>query len=63
MEFHGGYQAYSESGIDLTLLREQLKRTVTERWENNARVAAAQEELRGSAKRTAHPAGTDRRPG
>jgi hypothetical protein len=31
IEFYGGYQVYSESGIDLTLLRENLKHTPTER--------------------------------
>jgi len=30
VEFCGGYKVYSESGIDLTLLRERLKMTVTE---------------------------------
>jgi hypothetical protein len=35
IEFYGGYQVYSESGIDLTLLRESLKRTPTERIEEN----------------------------
>ena len=37
IEFYGGYQVYSESGIDLTLLRENLKRTVEQRLENNSR--------------------------
>lgn len=32
MEFYGGYPVYSESGIDLTLLRENLRRTVEQRW-------------------------------
>ncbi len=35
IRFHGGYQVYSESGVDLTMLRENLKRTVSERWEKN----------------------------
>src|SRR5262245_50757365 len=35
IEFYGGYQVYSDTGIDLTLLRENLKRTVTERIEKN----------------------------
>ncbi len=30
------YEIYSKSGVDLTLLRERLKLTVTERWERNA---------------------------
>ena len=37
IEFYGNYQVYSESGIDLTLLRENLKLTVTQRWERNQR--------------------------
>jgi hypothetical protein len=37
MEFYGGYEVYLESGVDLTLLRERLKMTVTERWQANAR--------------------------
>jgi hypothetical protein len=35
IEFYGGYQVYSESGVDLTLLRESLKHTATERLEEN----------------------------
>jgi len=35
IEFYGGYQVYSDSGVDLTLLRESLKRTPTERIEEN----------------------------
>src|SRR5689334_693689 len=46
IEFYGGYQVYSESGIDLTLLRENLKRTVTERMDNNRRAAAFVERIR-----------------
>ena len=37
IEFYGGYQVYSESGVDLTLLRESIKRTPTERIEENCR--------------------------
>jgi predicted nucleotidyltransferase len=37
IQFYGGYQVYSESGVDLTLLRENLKKTVTERLEKNRR--------------------------
>jgi hypothetical protein len=36
MEFYGGYPVYSESGIDVTLLRKRLKMTITERWQANA---------------------------
>jgi hypothetical protein len=35
IQFYGGYQVYSESGIDLTLLRENLKKTVTQRLARN----------------------------
>ena len=48
IEFYGGYQVYSESGIDLTLLRENLKRTPTERLRNNQRMLPMIEELRQS---------------
>ncbi len=37
IEFYGGYQVYSESGVDLTLLRENLKRPVEARLEANRR--------------------------
>src|SRR5262249_16330593 len=37
IEFYGGYQVYSDSGVDLTLLRENLKRTGEQRLENNSR--------------------------
>ena len=35
IEFYGGYQVYSESGVDLTLLRENLRRSLETRWENS----------------------------
>jgi hypothetical protein len=35
IQFYGGYQVYSESGVDLTLLRENLKKTVTQRLARN----------------------------
>jgi hypothetical protein len=37
IEFYGGYQVYSESGVDLTLLRRNLEKTVEERLDNNRR--------------------------
>jgi hypothetical protein len=37
LEFYGGYQVYSDTGIDLTLLRQNLMRTVEQRLENNRR--------------------------
>jgi hypothetical protein len=62
MEFYGNYQVYSESGIDLTLLRGRLKHTVTERWEDNARALKLVEELRAShVRRAADSASTGRR--
>lgn len=49
IEFYGGYQVYSESGVDLTLLRENLKRTIDERLAQNAQglrtMAALQESV------------------
>jgi hypothetical protein len=45
IEFYGGYQVYSDTGVDLTLLRENLKRTVTERLERNAQAARFFHEL------------------
>jgi hypothetical protein len=39
IEFYGGYQVYSESGVDLTLLRGNLRRSLEERWEKNRRAA------------------------
>jgi predicted nucleotidyltransferase len=48
IEFYGGYQVYSETGIDLTLLRENLKRTLEERLEDNRRAAAFAEALQES---------------
>jgi predicted nucleotidyltransferase len=40
MEWYGGYQVYSESGVDLTLLRANLQRSLEERWEDACRGAA-----------------------
>jgi hypothetical protein len=37
IEFYGGYQVYSESGVDLTLLRRNLEKSVEERLDNNRR--------------------------
>jgi hypothetical protein len=34
IEFYGGYEVYSESGIDLTLLRENLRKSLEERWQD-----------------------------
>ena len=37
LKFFGGYAVYSESGVDLTLLRENLRHSVGERWANHVR--------------------------
>ncbi len=37
IEFYGGYEVYSESGVDLTVLRSNLHRPIEERWEKNGR--------------------------
>ena len=42
IEFYGVKEVYSESGIDLTLLRENLERTLEERWERVAAVSTRQ---------------------
>ena len=39
IEFYGGYEVYSESGVDLTLLRGNLRRSIEERWAKNRRAA------------------------
>ena len=53
IEFYGGYQVYSESGIDLTLLREALKHSTTDRIEQNCRALPLLMELdRESRKRS-----------
>jgi hypothetical protein len=40
IEFYGGYPVYSESGVDLTLLRQNLRRTAEQRWADASRGAA-----------------------
>jgi hypothetical protein len=40
IEFYGGYQVYSDSGVDLTLLRQNITRTIEQRLENNKRAQA-----------------------
>ena len=51
IEFYGGYQVYDENGIDLTLLRENLKRTVVERLAGNARGARLANALEEAGRR------------
>lgn len=40
IEFYGGFQVYSDSGVDLTLLRANLRRSLEERLDNNRRALA-----------------------
>src|SRR5258708_7963432 len=49
IEFYGGYQVYSDSGVDLTLLRENLKKTPTQRWLENMAEIPFIESLRAAA--------------
>ena len=37
IKFYGGYQVYSDSGVDLTLLRRNLDRSIEQRFKNNSR--------------------------
>lgn len=46
IEFYGGYEVYSESGIDLTLLRENLRKSLEERWQDACRGAIIFEAFR-----------------
>jgi len=55
IEFYGGYQVYSESGVDLTQLRENLKHSVTERWLANSHNAKALEGYRPAWKSAVRP--------
>ncbi len=60
IEFYGGYQVYSESGVDLTLLRENLRRSLEDRWEYNRRAAAFADALAESGRaRRGSPARPD----
>jgi hypothetical protein len=51
IEFYGVKDVYSESGIDLTLLRANLARTLEERLEDNRRSALFCEALRQSGRK------------
>lgn len=55
IEFYGGYQVYSESGVDLTLLRENLKRTIEERLASNARALRFVEAFQESSSKKGMP--------
>lgn len=50
IEFYGGYQVYSESGVDLTLLRENLKLTPTERLRRHLQALKSVESLAESSR-------------
>ena len=60
IEFYGGYQVYSESGVDLTLLRRNLERTPEERWENDRQLLEFCRAMReGVAARQGQPVAAD----
>jgi hypothetical protein len=46
MDFYGQQTVYSESGVDLTLLRENLRHTIEERWRGNCRLLPLLDALR-----------------
>jgi hypothetical protein len=48
VNFYGNYPVYSESGVDLTLLQRNLRRSVEERWQANASVLPFLDALRAS---------------
>jgi hypothetical protein len=54
IEFYGGYQVYSESGIDLTLLHRNLQQTVEDRWESTRRAAVFADALEQSGRMARH---------
>jgi hypothetical protein len=64
IQFYGGYQVYSESGIDLTLLRQSLELTVSERWRSNSRSAESLRAWRevGQPRRITQPGSTWKTP-
>jgi hypothetical protein len=50
MNFYGNYQVYSDTGVDLTLLRENLNRTPEERLAHNAKIVKFVDALRESGR-------------
>ena len=62
MEFYGIDPVYSESGVDLTLLKKNLKLTVTQRWEKNFQALKTVKVMReaGRARRNRDAAQTER---
>ena len=62
MDFYGVERVYSESGVDLTLLRKNLKLTATQRWEKNFQALKIVETMReaGRARRNRNAAQAER---
>ena len=62
MEFYGVDRVYSESGVDLTLLRKNLALTVTQRWEKNFQALKTVKAMReaGRARRNGDAAQAER---
>jgi predicted nucleotidyltransferase len=54
IEFYGGYQVYSENGVDLTLLRSNLRQSAEQRWRDACRGAVIFEAFHRSAKGEPH---------
>ena len=54
IEFYGGYEVYSESGVDLTQLRRNLQLSLEERLRNNSRMLPLMDALRKSGQRERH---------
>jgi hypothetical protein len=46
IDFYGGYEVLSESGVDLTLLHGNLRRSLEARWETGRRALASSVALR-----------------
>jgi hypothetical protein len=59
IEFFDGYQVYSESGIDLTLWRENLRRTVEERVTDHGRGARLAHAMADAGRRLRGAVGGD----
>ena len=55
IEFYGGYEVYSESGVDLTLLRENLKLSPTQRLQKNLYIQPWLNELDNASMRLQSP--------
>jgi hypothetical protein len=55
IEFYGVKDVYSESGVDLTLLRQSLQRTIEQRWDDNRRAVAFFRKLDEANQRMVRP--------